>query len=591
MASLHPVTLLQLVASLLAFGLHSAAAMVADARARTADAPPGIHKIQHVVMITQENRSFDQYFGTYPGADGIPMKEGRPAVCVPDPEHGSCVAPYHNPKDVNGGGPHGEPAMITDVDDGLMDGFIAADEEAQQRSCGANPLAPSCAPGAAQEVMGYHDGGEIPNYWAYAKNFVLQDHMFASDKGWSLPEHLYEVSAWSARCVFATDPMGCVSAPQSPESVPEFSKTGAEPTYPWTDITYLMHKHDVSWGYYVFAGGEPDCVNDEAIVCEEPGQSASTPEIWNPLPYFSDVREDGELANIQSLQNFYAAAKAGTLPAVSWVVPDDRVSEHPPARVSRGQAFVTTLINAIMRGPSWSSTAIFLSWDDWGGFYDHVVPPRVDANGYGMRVPALVISPYARSGFIDHQVLSKDAYLKFIEDDFLEGERINPVSDGRPDLRPNVRETEPLLGDLVRDFNFNQPPAPPLILPTHPAPWSIPASFRLFDRATARVQHPRYHGGDIVAVLTCNARCRVTLGGRLERAGPSGARLRILRRRGTFSGTRVFRLSPSVSAHRYMEARLASSHPAVTALLRVRAISVATPRQRAVTTVPVKLLQ
>jgi phospholipase C len=121
-----------------------------------------------------------------------------------------------------------------------------------------------------------------------------------------------------------------------------------------------------------------------------------------------------------------------------------------------------------MASPEWNSTAIFLAWDDWGGFYDHVAPPTVDANGYGLRVPGLVISPYARRGFIDHQTLSFDADLKFIEDDFLGGARLDPTRDGRPDRRPNVRENEPLLGNLVRDFDFSQRPRAPLLLPLHP---------------------------------------------------------------------------------------------------------------------------
>ena len=137
--------------------------------------------------------------------------------------------------------------------------------------------------------------------------------------------------------------------------------------------------------------------------------------------------------------------------------------------ISPGQAYVTGLINALMQGPDWSSTAIFLTWDDWGGFYDHVVPPSVDQNGYGLRVPGIVISPYARAGFIDHQVLSHDAYNKFIEDDFLSGQRLNPKTDGRPDPRPDVREALPKLGNLAADFNFSKRPRPPLILPVRPA--------------------------------------------------------------------------------------------------------------------------
>ncbi len=170
----------------------------------------------------------------------------------------------------------------------------------------------------------------------------------------------------------------------------------------------------------MYKGDEPDCDGNAAMSCAPVAQAAKTPGIWNPLPYFDTVQQDAQLGNIQSLNNFFSAAQAGTLPAVSWITPDSEVSEHPPALVSKGQAYVAGLINAIMRSPDWDSTAIFLAWDDWGGFYDHVTPPVVDENGYGLRVPALVISPYARQGYIDHQTLSFDAYLKFIEDDFLQ---------------------------------------------------------------------------------------------------------------------------------------------------------------------------
>ncbi|HYB22864.1 MAG TPA: alkaline phosphatase family protein [Solirubrobacteraceae bacterium] len=427
-----------------------------------------MHVIRHVVIIMQENRSFDNYFGTYPGADGFPEKDGRLSVCVPDPRTSRCVFPYHDEDLINGGGPHGGQAAREDIDGGRMDGFIASDERAQAQQHCQHSLSPACSVGAPEEVMGYHDAREIPNYWAYARNFVLQDHMFESDMGWSLPEHLYTVSGWSARCSIVGDPLSCVSAPQNPELPPESTRNGAEPHYEWTDLTYLMHKHHVSWRYYVLAGAEPDCEDDEAIVCAPVQQSAATPEIWNPLPYFSDVREDGQLSNIQPTDNFYTAAETGTLPAVSWVIPNATVSEHPPANIAVGQSYVTSLINAIMRGPDWWSTAIFLSWDDWGGFYDNVQPPQVDEAGYGLRVPGLVISPYARHGHIDHQILSHDAYLKFIENDFLDSERLNPKTDGRPDTRPDVREALPILGNLETDFDFDQPPAPPLILPAEP---------------------------------------------------------------------------------------------------------------------------
>src|SRR5919199_1470169 len=193
------------------------------------------------------------------------------------------------------------------------------------------------------------------------------------------------------------------------------------------------------------------------------------PRHLEPLPYFDTVKQDDQLENIQDVSNFYDAAKNGTLPAISWVVPSKKESEHAPASIADVQAFVTGLINAIMQGPDWDSTAIFLAWDDWGGFYDHVEPPKVDENGYGFRVPEIVISPYAKQGYIDHQTLSFDAYLKLIEDIFLGGQRIDPETDGHPDPRPNVREDAPQLGDLLEDFDFWQAPRPPVMLPAHPA--------------------------------------------------------------------------------------------------------------------------
>ncbi len=242
----------------------------------------------------------------------------------------------------------------------------------------------------------------------------------------------------------------------------------SNPIYAWTDLTYLLHRHKVSWGYYVVPGAEPDCANPAAMSCPSVLQDSSTPGIWNPLPYFDTVRADGELSNIQPVSNFYSAAKTGTLPAVSWVVPSDAVSEHPGSPVSFGQSYVTSLINAVMQSPNWDSSAIFLSWDDWGGFYDHVLPPKVDHNGYGLRVPGIMISPYAREGLIDHQVLSFDAYARFIEDAFLGGQRIDPRTDGRPDPRPDVRENLAILGKLVTEFDFTQQPLPPLVLPVQP---------------------------------------------------------------------------------------------------------------------------
>jgi phospholipase C len=434
--------------------------------------PPGIHKIRHVVILMMENRSFDSYFGTYPGADGIPRRAGRFTVCLPDPLTGTCERPYHDRRDRNTGGPHEHLDAVRDIDGGRMDGFVREVRRGLVAGCTVEPDMPLCSLGRTRvhpDVMGYHDWHEIPNYWAYARHFVLQDHMFQPDTSWSLPAHLYLLSEWSARCRRRNVAMSCVDAVENPLAPPHEPQnpTGRKPSYAWTDLTYLMHRYHVSWRSYVFAGTEPDCETG-AMFCPPRRQRAKTPGIWNPLPWFTTVRNDHQLRDVTSISHFFSAARRGRLPAVSWVEPNNHVSEHPPALLSNGQAFVTHVINAVMRSRDWRSSAIFLAWDDWGGFYDHVVPPLVDAQGFGLRVPALVISPYARRGFIDHQVGSLDAFTKFIEDDFLGGRRIDPRTDGRPDPRPDVRETFPQVGNKTLDFNFGRKPRQPLIRPLHP---------------------------------------------------------------------------------------------------------------------------
>ncbi|MCA1740258.1 MAG: LysM peptidoglycan-binding domain-containing protein [Actinobacteria bacterium] len=440
-----------------------------DATATLEDAR---NKIKHVVVIMQENRSFDSYFGTYPGADGIPMQEdGTPTVCAPDPQTDECVKPFHDTNDKNAGGPHGAKNATSDIDDGKMDGFVQQAREGRSKTC-QGPNDPKCGgSGGEPDAMGYHDEREIPNYWTYAQDYVLQDHMFEPNASWSLPEHLFMVSEWSAKCSKVGDPMSCQNELQNPDKIQKGKTTTAsgssQPDYPWTDLTYLLHNNNVSWTYYLEQGTQPDCDDDE-MTCPPKPQNAKVPQIWNPLPYFDTVKDDGQLDNVQDYSNFYEDANNGTLPEVSWVVPNGKDSEHPPGLVSDGQAYVTSLINSIMQGPDWDSTAIFLTWDDWGGFYDHVQPPAVDENGYGLRVPGLVISPYARQGSIDHQSLSFDAYVKLIEDLFLGGQRLDPETDGRPDPRPDVRENASQLGNLLEDFDFSQPPRPPVILPTYP---------------------------------------------------------------------------------------------------------------------------
>src|SRR2546423_806600 len=222
-------TVLVALQLLLVLGLFVGAGFAGHADAkRKPKAPParGIHKIKHVIVIMQENRSFDSYFGTFPGADGIPAN-----VCVPDPANGGCVRPFHDPNDLNRGGPHGATNAVADVDGGRMDGFVAQAELGRRRR------------GVTTDVMGYHDQQEIPNYWAYAENFVLQDRMFEPNASWSLPEHLFMVSEWSALCSQPGDPMSCVNELQNPARPPDArGGNGAPPAYAGPDLTYPLPK-------------------------------------------------------------------------------------------------------------------------------------------------------------------------------------------------------------------------------------------------------------------------------------------------------------------------------------------------------------
>jgi len=422
------------------------------------DAAIARSKIEHVIVIMQENRSFDHYFGTFPGAEGIPMDaNGVPTVCNPDPKaNNACVKPYHNAMDKNSGGPHSSGAFTTCVDMQKMDGFIINAENGKT-GC-ADPQDPMCTNGNMIDVMGYHTEAEIPNYWAYAKNFALQDHMFQPNASWSFPQHLYMVSGWSATCTTRGDPMTCSTDLNNPGGA---GMAGPTKEYPWTDITYLLHKANIGWKYYLGEGDDPHCGGDPTE-CDPIPLLPNVPNIWNPLGQFDTVKADGETGHVVKYDVFYDDVKNGKLPAVSWVVPAQEVSEHPAALVSAGESYVTGLVNTVMQSQYWSSTVIFISWDDWGGFYDHVVPPKIDNGGYGIRVPGITISPWVKKGTIDKQVLSHDAYLRFIEDIFLNGQRLDPKTDGRGDSRPTVRETAG--GDLLNEFDFNQTPLPTMVL-------------------------------------------------------------------------------------------------------------------------------
>ncbi|MEA2558372.1 MAG: hypothetical protein QOG88_1910 [Actinomycetota bacterium] len=433
-----------------------------------ASADSGIFKLDHLIFIVQENRSFDHYFGTFPGANGLPTnRQGQIDVCVPNPYLGGCSRPYHTSSLHQFGGRHDAKHSRIDIAGGKMNGFIKALPYAPGR-CWVRPdqrwCKPYIGPQQQPDVLSYVTNREIPNYWTYAKHYVLADRMFAPSDSWTLPSHLYMVSAWAALCSDPRDASTCSSNSWLRDGPTDQYQYGEGPKYAWTDITYLLDKQNVSWGYYV---DDNTCLQGG---CGQIPDHGYTTSVKNPLPGFTDVQDAGTQNNVQLHSDFLTKAAAGTLPSVSWIVPGNSNSEHPVGggSIHAGQAYVTSMINAAMQGPDWNSTAIFLTWDDWGGFYDHVKPPSVDVGGYGIRVPMILISPYAKQGFIDSQTLSFDAFLKLIEDRFLGGQRLDPMTDGRPDPRPMVRENLSILGSLHKEFDFSQPPRPPYVLDPTP---------------------------------------------------------------------------------------------------------------------------
>ena len=376
----------------LAVTLAGIAAPVTSAAA----ASTGIHKIQHVVIIMQENRSFDNYFGTYPGADGIPGLAGNPGQvpCVPDPLRHRCVKPYHDTHDVNDGGPHEKQAYTTDYDNGRMDGFIRAREIVHERARPAR---------LHRQPVGRHDGLPRP-----ARDPQLLDlraqlrapgpHVRAErvleparapvpglgvvgvllDAGRSvqLPEqHRGSGAADRHRAAALESARLRVDRPHLP--VPPTSRELG-----------LLHQ----------AGPRARLRGRAACSARTSRSRRARPESGTRCRTSTRSARTTSSATSATRSTFYTAARRARLPQVSWVIPNGIVSEHPTSSIRAGQAYVTSLINTIMRSPDWNSTAIFLAWDDWGGFYDHVRPPKVDVNGYGFRVPGIVISPYARRG-------------------------------------------------------------------------------------------------------------------------------------------------------------------------------------------------
>lgn len=304
--------------------------------------------VSHVLILMQENHSFDNYFGTFAGADGFP-----PGLTVEG------ITPFHLPQAVTGNPPHSAAAARAAMNGGRMDRFVRV--------------------AGRPEPMGFYDSRDIPNYWAYAKRFALADHFFSSFAGPTLPNHLFAVAARSA---------GITRNVGSPP--------GGAFTFP--SLADALQARGVSWKSYV---GQKDPLRFGPL---------------NPLAGFSSLKKNtGSFAGTGQL---FEDLRSGTLPAVAWIFPSEEDSEHPLTDPRIGMWYVTAIANALMKSSSWGSTVLVVTWDEYGGFYDHVPPPARDGMTLGPRVPALVISPFARPGSVDHTTYDFTSILRYVEELF-----------------------------------------------------------------------------------------------------------------------------------------------------------------------------
>ena len=256
----------------------------------------GFDNIDHLIFVVQENRSFDHYFGTFPGANGIPRHaDGSFLPCLPDPDAQVCRRPYHDTNTYDQGGPHTQQASEVDVHGGAMDGTVVALRR-WPGPCGNPVLAEECrqatpGPGGTPDVMGFHTAAEIPNYWAYARHFLLEDRMFAPTDSWTLPSHLFLVSGWSATCTDLSEPSSCRSDLDFPGGIWADHGTiwtppmGTPRPYIWAPITWMLHRAGVSWAYYVGPGYMHPAAVSQARLPQ------GHERVQNPLPGFTAVAD------------------------------------------------------------------------------------------------------------------------------------------------------------------------------------------------------------------------------------------------------------------------------------------------------------
>ncbi len=387
--------------------------------------------IQHIVIVMQENRSFDNYFWTYPGQVGY-----NPNLCMPlnpsKPTIG-CMKPRPANTTIMADMPHTYVSTEASLNGGAMNGFLEAAND--------NP-----------NVMSYYDAKTLPYLWYFASNYVLADQFFTSAKSYSQPNHWYMISG--------NAPVASMYEGNTQEQEQCYN-AGTHQLTPSTCVYIneaqeiqtmadLLTTHGITWKYYD-AALPPTATLAKAIDGTCKGCDAY--DYWNPLEAKNNSYVDpSHRENIVNRVQLFSDLKNGTFPQVSWVIPSAPISDHPPANVTTGMLWVTDIVDSVMHSQYWGSTALVVLWDDYGGFFDTVVPPVVDDNGMSFRTPALIISPYARPGYLDHTVYDFESTLKFIE--------------WRFGLQP-LTNRDASANNLADAFNWQQQP-----LPIRPIPLS-----------------------------------------------------------------------------------------------------------------------
>jgi phospholipase C len=271
-------------------------------------------------------------------------------------------------------------------------------------------------------TMGYYDDRDLPFYWNIAADYVLFDNFFSSAGGGSVKNHMFWLTGVAG------------------------NKLDAIPKGGWGDLTTIfdrLEESGISWKFYV-QNYDPKITLWNRIRGDRGAQV-----VWVPLLAYRRYIDNPKLfSHIVNLEEYYTDLENGTLPAVSYIVPSG-ASEHPPGSIRAGQRFVKTLLNGLMESDAWNDSVFIWSYDDWGGWYDHVKPPQVDEHGYGFRVPTLLVSAYARKGHVDHTLLDFTSILKFIEENW--------------DLKP-LAERDAKANSFVSALDFSQPPRVPRII-------------------------------------------------------------------------------------------------------------------------------